>query len=108
MNFIIFKFKFFKFTFSYFTVFSFSLDKDANRWKAAISKDKLTWEYHASDLKGWSSEGSKLYGVSSIPMNYLIDDEGNILAKNLRGQALEEALEKYVKYFYSKSNKKLS
>jgi len=80
-----------------FTVFSYSLDKDANRWKAAILKDKLTWSYHVSDLKGWASEGSKLYGVNSIPMNYLIDGKGTILAKNLRGAALEAALEKHVK-----------
>jgi len=80
-----------------FTVFSYSLDKDANKWKAAIVKDNLTWDYHVSDLKGWSSEGSQLYGINSIPTNYLIDGKGNILAKNLRGQALEDALEKYVK-----------
>jgi len=80
-----------------FTVFSYSLDKDVNRWKAAIKKDNLTWSYHVSDLKGWTSEGSTLYGVSSIPMNYLIDGKGTILAKNLRGAALEAALEKHIK-----------
>ncbi len=80
-----------------FTVFSYSLDKDVNRWKAAIKKDNLTWTYHVSDLKGWASEGSKLYGVNSIPMNYLIDGKGTILAKNLRGAALDAALEKHVK-----------
>ncbi len=80
-----------------FTVFSYSLDKDVNRWKAAIIQDKLTWPYHVSDLKGWSSEGSGLYGVSSIPMNYLIDGKGTILAKNLRGAALDQELEKHLK-----------
>jgi thiol-disulfide isomerase/thioredoxin len=80
-----------------FTVFSYSLDKDANRWKSAIKQDNLTWAYHVSDLKGWSAEGGQKYGVSSIPMNYLIDGKGNILAKNLRGVALEAALEKHVK-----------
>jgi thiol-disulfide isomerase/thioredoxin len=80
-----------------FTVFSYSLDKDPGRWKAAIEQDKLTWKYHVSDLKGWSSEGSAVYGVNSIPMNYLIDGKGNIVAKNLRGAALEEALEKILK-----------
>ena len=80
-----------------FTVFSYSLDKDLNRWKAAILKDHLTWEYHVSDLKGWQSEGSRLYGVNSIPTNYLIDGKGNILAKNLRGPALDAALEKHLK-----------
>ncbi|PCI96766.1 MAG: alkyl hydroperoxide reductase [Flavobacteriales bacterium] len=80
-----------------FTVFSYSLDKDVNKWKAAILKDNLTWKYHVSDLKGWTSEGSKLYGVSSIPTSYLIDGKGNILAKNLRGAALDAELEKHLK-----------
>ena len=80
-----------------FTVFSYSLDKNADKWKAAILKDGLTWEYHVSDLKGWASEGSKLYGINSIPTNYLIDGKGNILAKNLRGKALEAELEKHLK-----------
>ena len=80
-----------------FTVFSYSLDQDVNRWKAAIIQDKLSWSYHVSDLKGWNSEGSSKYGVSSIPMNYLIDGKGTIIAKNLRGHTIEEALEKHLK-----------
>lgn len=80
-----------------FTVFNYSLDKDINRWKAAIEKDGLEWKYHVSDLKGWSAEGASKYGVRSIPSNYLIDGEGNILAKNLRGEALDMALDKYLK-----------
>jgi thiol-disulfide isomerase/thioredoxin len=80
-----------------FTIYSYSLDKDMNRWKSAIKQDKLIWPYHTSDLKGWGSEGGKLYRVNSIPTNYLIDGNGNIIAKNLRGYALEEALEKELK-----------
>jgi thiol-disulfide isomerase/thioredoxin len=80
-----------------FTIFSYSLDKDVKKWKAAIIKDNLTWKFHVSDLNGWASEGSKSYGINSIPMNYLIDGKGNIIDKNLRGKALENALEKYVK-----------
>ena len=80
-----------------FTIYSYSLDKDKNRWKGAIKQDKLIWPYHTSDLKGWSAAGGKLYKVNSIPTNYLIDGKGNILAKNLRGAALEDALEKYLK-----------
>ncbi len=80
-----------------FTVFSYSLDKNPAAWKNAIAQDKLTWPYHVSDLKGWTSEGSQKYGVSSIPTNYLIDGKGNILAKNLRGAALDAAIAKYVK-----------
>ena len=80
-----------------FTVYSYSLDQNKAKWEAAIERDQLTWDYHVSDLKGWSSAGSNLYGVTSIPMNYLIDGKGNILAKNLRGAALEAALEKHLK-----------
>lgn len=80
-----------------FTVFSYSLDNNAAAWKAAIVQDKLTWKYHVSDLKGWGSEGSKKYGVTGIPMNYLIDGKGNVLAKNLRGDALDQAIAKYLK-----------
>ncbi|MEJ6736743.1 MAG: TlpA disulfide reductase family protein [Flavobacteriales bacterium] len=80
-----------------FTVFSYSLDKSSAKWKAAIEKDQLSWKYHVSDLKGWNSEGSTLYGVTSIPTNYLIDGNGTILAKNLRGAALDAALEKHLK-----------
>lgn len=80
-----------------FTVFNYSLDKDMNKWKAAIEKDKLDWKYHVSDLKGWNAAGAAEYGVRSIPSNYLIDGQGNILAKNLRGEALDMALDKYLK-----------
>ena len=80
-----------------FTIYSYSLDQDMARWKAAIAQDKLSWPYHVSDLKGWNAEGAAKYGVNSIPMNFLVDGKGNIIAKNLRGATLEEALEKYVK-----------
>ena len=80
-----------------FTVFSYSLDKNLEAWKKAIAHDKLTWKYHVSDLKGWSSEGSQKYGVSSIPSNFLLDGKGNIIATNLRGPALETTIEKYLK-----------
>jgi len=80
-----------------FAVFSYSLDKNKTAWQRAIEADNLTWNYHVSDLKGWTSEGAQKYGVSSIPMNYLIDGKGNVLAKNLRGEALDQAIAKYVK-----------
>lgn len=73
-----------------FTVFSVSLDNDRKNWLAAIEKDQLTWPSHCSDLKGWSSAGAKIYNVSSIPAAYLIDKDGKIVAKSLRGEALEE------------------
>lgn len=79
-----------------FTIYSVSLDQSADAWKAAIIKDNLTWAYHVSDLGGWRSAPAQIYGVQSIPTNYLLDANGVILAKGLRGAALEEALEKLV------------
>lgn len=81
-----------------FTVFSYSLDQNAEAWKKAIEQDKLTWDYHVSDLKGWNAEGAQKYGVGSIPASFLIDGKGNILATNLRGPGvIEKELEKYLK-----------
>lgn len=78
-------------------VFSVSLDRTADQWKNAIQQDKLSWPYHISDLKWWQSKHAAIYGVRSIPSNFLLDENGVILAKNLRGPALEAALEKYIK-----------
>ncbi len=75
-----------------FEVFSVSLDNTKDRWIEAIAKDGLVWSNHVSDLKGWRSEGAALYGVNSIPATYLIDGKGKVIAKNLRGPALENAL----------------
>lgn len=75
-----------------FEVFSVSLDRERESWVNAIAKDGLIWENHVSDLKYWSSAAAKLYGVSSIPCTFLIDREGRILAKNLRGDSLNAAL----------------
>ena len=80
-----------------FEIYSFSLDKKHSSWKAAISKDKLSWKYHVSELKGWDSPTSNKFGINSIPANFLIDKNGIILAKNLRGASLENALHKYLK-----------
>ncbi len=74
-----------------FEIFQVSLDKTQEDWTGAIKADKLNW-VHVSDLKYWSSEGAKLYGVKSIPASFLIDPDGKIIAKNLRGPALEEKL----------------
>ncbi len=80
-----------------FEVFSVSLDKNVDAWKAAIEKDGLKWDYHVSDLKGWSSEAAALYGVSSIPMSFLIDEKGEIIAKNLRGTSIDLEIDSHVK-----------
>lgn len=80
-----------------FTVFSVSLDRTADAWKKAIADDKLAWPYHISDLKGWYSKYAALYGVRSIPTNFLLNENGVIVARDLRGPALEAALDKYAK-----------
>lgn len=72
-----------------FEIFSVSLDKDKSAWIKAIKDDNLKWKNHVSDLKYWSSATAKLYGVSSIPSTVLIDKEGRVIAKNLRGRELE-------------------
>ncbi len=80
-----------------FTVYSYSLDQAKDRWVAAIAKDGLVWPNHTSDLKGWRAEGAALYGVNAIPMTYLLDGEGRIVAKGLRGAALEAQLKAMLK-----------
>ena len=75
-----------------FEVYSISLDKKQNAWIKAINDDKLFWEYHVSDLKGWNSAGSGIYQIRSIPSNVLIDKNGVIIAKNLKGSALHNFL----------------
>jgi len=78
-----------------FTIYSVSLDRAMEPWKQAIEKDGLVWEYHVSDLLWWQSEAAKLYQVQSIPVNFLVDPNGIIVAKGLRGVALEVELSKY-------------
>jgi len=75
-----------------FTIYSVSLDQDKAKWQKAIAADNLTW-HHVSDLAGWSSVGGAAYGVQAIPQSFLIDPQGKIVAKNLRGAALSAKLE---------------
>jgi thiol-disulfide isomerase/thioredoxin len=79
-----------------FEVFSVSLDREEALWKKAITADGLIWKYH-----GWDKDGvaSKAYSVYSIPSGFLIDCDGNIVAKGqeLRGLGLHIALDKYIK-----------
>ena len=75
-----------------FDVFAVSLDRDRESWLAAIEKDSLTWT-QVSDLQLWDSGPAKLYGVRAIPANFLIDANGIIVAKNLKGEELHETLE---------------
>lgn len=80
-----------------FTVFSVSLDKDKASWEQAIAADKLSWKNHVSDLQYWSSKYAGVYGVRSIPANFLIDGDGIIVGVNLRGPALEQAINDLLK-----------
>lgn len=82
-----------------FEVYSVSLDRSADSWKKAIEQDNLEWDYHVSDLQYWNSVAAGAYGVNSIPMSFLIDADGVIVAKNLRGFALDKAIDPYVKSF---------
>ena len=81
-----------------FTILGFSLDDKSTQkaWLNAIHKDGLTWT-QLSELKGWESKTANLYGISGIPQNFLLDPNGKIIAKNLRGEALDKALEKLLK-----------
>ena len=80
-----------------FTIFSVSLDRDKQSWIDAIAVDKLEWTNHVSDLKWWNSEAAQKYGVQSIPTNWLLDERGVIIAKNLRSILLDNELESLVK-----------
>jgi thiol-disulfide isomerase/thioredoxin len=80
-----------------FTIYGVSLDKSVDSWVGAIETDKLEWESHVSDLKGWQSAASAQYGVMGIPMNFLIDGNGIIVAKNLRGEYLDNKLKELLK-----------
>ena len=76
-----------------FTVFSVSLDESREPWIKAIEADNLSWPNHVSDLNGWQSPAAALYGVNAIPATFLLDAEGRIIAKNLRGVQLEQKLQ---------------
>jgi len=80
-----------------FTVFSVSLDAKKEMWEKAVVDDQLIWPYHVSDLKGWRNSAARMYGVQSIPSNFLIDGDGVIIAINLRGDDLDAVLKKHRK-----------
>lgn len=80
-----------------FEVFSVSLDRNKNDWIKAIEADGLKWENHVSDLKYWNNAAAKTYGITGIPATYLVSGDGTILARNLRGSALRNALNKLKK-----------
>ncbi|MBI3717781.1 MAG: AhpC/TSA family protein [Sphingobacteriales bacterium] len=79
-----------------FTVLSVSLDRGKDAWLKAIHDDGLIWT-HVSDLKFWNNEVAQLYKISAIPQNMLVDPTGKIIAKNLRGEDLEQTLKELLK-----------
>lgn len=80
-----------------FTIYGVSLDRTREAWVAAIEADGLEWEAHVSDLKYWESVPAAMYGVMAIPMNFLIDGRGVIVAKGLRGEYLDNKLKELLK-----------
>jgi thiol-disulfide isomerase/thioredoxin len=81
-----------------FDILSVSLDQPGKKadWIKAIQKDGLVWR-HVSDLKYWDSDVARLYMIRSIPQNFLLDPDGKIIAKDLRGQDLSRKLEEILK-----------
>ena len=79
-----------------FGIVGVSLDSDAAKWKDAIKTMNMTWT-HMSDVKGWQCEGAALYGVNSIPATVLVAQDGTIVARNLRGEAIAEKLKELLK-----------
>lgn len=80
-----------------FTVYSVSLDNDRNKWLQAIQQDGLSWPNHVSDLSGWNTPLTKVYKFNGIPFTVLVDEQGKIIGKNLRGMELEQKLQSVLK-----------
>ncbi|WP_206780451.1 TlpA disulfide reductase family protein [Hymenobacter amundsenii] len=79
-----------------FEIYGVSFDQDRAKWLKAIQADGLTWK-HVSDLKGWESAAGQTYGIKSIPASILLDPQGRIVGKNLRGAELEAKLASVLK-----------
>ncbi|MBM78316.1 MAG: alkyl hydroperoxide reductase [Crocinitomicaceae bacterium] len=80
-----------------FKIYSISLDKNKAAWENAIRQDNLSWGEHVCDFKGWQSEAAIKYSIQQIPSNYIIDANGIIIAKNVKGDLLHQELDKLVK-----------
>jgi peroxiredoxin len=78
-----------------FEIYAVSLDRERQDWIEAIKQDGLKW-IQVSDLQFWNSIAAQTYGVQSIPANFLLDRDGKILAKNLRGADLDRKLEEVI------------
>lgn len=79
-----------------FEVVGVSLDSDKPSWEQAVKKDGLPW-IHVSDLKGWKNQVAAMYDIRSVPQNLLIDPQGVIIGRNLRGENLLNQLQSYIK-----------
>lgn len=79
-----------------FAIFSVSLDKNSEAWKKAIQTDSLDWDHHGSELRGWNCSVATAYGVKTIPHNFLIDENGTVLAVNLKGEQLHIELDNLI------------
>lgn len=79
-----------------FEIYGVSLDQDKEKWMEAITKDGINWP-QVSDLKYWDNVAAKIYNVQGIPYTVLIDKDGKIIAKNLRGQELEKKIAEVLK-----------
>jgi len=77
-----------------FKIYSVSLDNQKARWVQAIQRDQLEWTEHVSELvqRRWGDKVMQMYNFNSIPTSYLLDKEGNIIGKNLRGIQLQQKL----------------
>jgi peroxiredoxin len=78
-----------------FEIFQVSLDQSQSLWERAIKEDALPWT-NVCDFMSWESDVVKLYGVETIPANFLIDREGSIITKNLKGDALDKKLSEFI------------
>lgn len=78
-------------------IISVSLDTDREAWLKGIEDDNLNWEYHLSELKGWNCSAATEYGVAFIPQNFLINEEGTIVAKNLSDERLKNFIGRYLR-----------
>lgn len=80
-----------------FEIYSVSLDKKKRAWKKAIKDDGIPWKANTLDNKGWDSDYAFIYGVNSLPADFLLDGDGNIIAKDVTPYQLDALLEGMLK-----------
>lgn len=80
-----------------FTVVSVSLDRDKQAWMQAIEKDNLSWPFHMSDLKAWSSDAARIYGVQFVPQAFLLGPDGKVIGKYMTAEEAVRDLDNLLK-----------